>query len=87
MAFSNKKDEVNWRFKKQLEKQKSTTKAYHKTILDRKLFNHSQNMDIFEWKEIREGDFWEEHDKLSSEFERNSFTLQRVLKYFKRKRR
>ena len=85
MSFNNEEDKVNWMYKKQIERlyDKKKYKAANKAKLDKRLFNYSLNLSLTDWKLIRKGDFWDKHDQLPTEHERNEFILSRVLKYFK----
>ena len=75
-------DKIKWIFKKQTEKHAKHTKAYQKAVVDAKLFEYSDKLTLTDMKKVRSGDFWEKHDSLESELERNTFTLQRIKKFF-----
>lgn len=67
-------DRVNARFDRQAKNQKIF--EVHK-----QLFNLSLSLSITDWMQIRSGDFWAIHDKITDPNERLIFTLTRVNEY------
>lgn len=56
-----------------------------KSKVDRELFMLDSTLDLDDWKIIRGGTFWTSMDNLSTEHERNFFTLQKVKLYLRDK--
>ena len=51
------------------------------TIIEKKLFIYAQRLKLADWRIIRGGDFWEQYNQLTTDFDRKKFTLDNVEKY------